>query len=999
MTLSPQALPFFSCSSHSPLFERERFLCHAQNTLSRFDFCLLSDILLEWEGFPLLSKLLEHWELSQEETPSALPNSLHILSFNVRGLDLRLQEVILLANSFNFDVLILLETGVADLALCKQVFSSYHVFSQEGENSNGGVVVLVRTSLKCERVDFKLPNVCVVDICEEQTIEKKLRVIGVYAPDSRSWSWDNLSAAITNNCVLFGDFNVDLEKDNEKAESLTSWAESMFLSPYIPAQPTSLRSTRTIDYAFSSGRAMSIQTYEGNTTSDHKPVMSFVSTSLPTNRKARNVHWKVFTFFCEYVFPYWNRQWDLSRLDSLYEDYTTFLSLLIRRCTISFAPNKYRIPIPPSLRTYMSHTRALSFKQKRTGDLNLKHVVTSRRNEARKALKAFSVEQIDNAWRDRNSLSSLSTSFWSKAKSHMKSTSSSVQGFILPDGKVTKEAEEMSNVAANFHEEFFREPEVYRPHPFTDGPNSDHHWDNYLEKIPSCTIEEILEVVSTRKKKKSVDAHGLSNLALSALPASHWTLLMEVFNLSFSEGRMPDRWKDSRMLLLAKAGSICEPNQTRPISLLDVILKIDEKLFLTRFANVLERRGILPETQSGFRPKFRLQSRVLLFFEEISSLMSNSSPVGTVLVDFRSAFDQLWIQGCIGKLKRLGIPKAYLVWIENWLTNRRAFIEIKGKSSRTFPIRKSGPQGSTFTPLLFITFHSDLSEFLGCCSSHLFADDLAAIMAGSIGMKFSMQCLELERKLKIFFDKLEFYCVLNVQPINYKKTLGFFSARAVQRPEIELTCGEHRIPWEKEVKYLGYVFSPKMGFGAMIIKAKAKIRQRVAMINSFRLNGRTTTQLRKTLFMSYVLPVFTWLFPFFPLFTQIQQKDLSEFYTRCWRRVTFCLHWHPLFFMLAVNEVALEDRCKRYWEKYFLSLANSVDGKAILSSSVLNVQRDLWLKGEMRIHGLHRSKRFIAHTSLLEKCMEWCTSIPQNESTLGYSMEDIEILREFPETF
>ena len=462
---------------------------------------------------------------------------------------------------------------------------------------------------------------------------------------------------------------------------------------------------------------------------------------------------------------------------------------------------------------------------------------------------------------------------------------------------------------------------------------------------------------------------------------------------------MPSRWKDSRMLLLAKGDSICTPNQTRPISLLDAFLKIDEKLFLSRFSKVIERRGLLPDTQSGFRPKFRLQSRVLLFFQNISSLMANSSPVGTVLVDFRNAFDQLWALGCITKLKRLEIPKDYLRWIENWLDNRRAFIETKGKRSRWFQIRKGGPQGSTFTPILFITYHSDLSEFLGCCSSHLFADDLAAIMAGAIGMKFSAQCIELESKLKLFFDKLEYYCILTAQPINYPKTHGFFSARTVTKPKIELKCGEIEIDWAAKVKYLGYVFTPKLGFGEMIGISKSKIRQRVARIVSFKLNGSTSQQLRKTLFFAYVYPVFVWLFPFFPLFTQRQQRDLNDFYASCLRRVTSGLSWRPLFFLFAVNEVTLDDRCKKYWEKYLRFLADSSDGQAIFQESILHSHREQWLRGETKIKGIYRSKRYKEHSSLLEKCTTWCSSIPPNDSTICYDMEEVETLREFPESF
>ncbi|CAF4950058.1 unnamed protein product [Rotaria socialis] len=134
----------------------------------------------------------------------------------------------------------------------------------------------------------------------------------------------------------------------------------------------------------------------------------------------------------------------------------------------------------------------------------------------------------------------------------------------------------------------------------------------------------------------------------------------------------------------------------------------------------------------------------------------------------------------------MGIPRKYLIWIENWLMNRRAFIEIKGERSKWFRIRKGGPQGSMFTPLLFITYHSDLTETLNCCLSHHFADDLAAIMAGGIGLKYSLQCLELEKKLSSFFKDLEYYCTLTAQPINYNKTQALFSARAIGYPDIAL---------------------------------------------------------------------------------------------------------------------------------------------------------------------------------------------------------------------
>ncbi|CAF4528606.1 unnamed protein product, partial [Rotaria magnacalcarata] len=244
---------------------------------------------------------------------------------------------------------------------------------------------------------------------------------------------------------------------------------------------------------------------------------------------------------------------------------------------------------------------------------------------------------------------------------------------------------------------------------------------------------------------------------------------------------MPDKFKDVRIILLAKKDAICPPEQTRPISWIDSFLKIQERLYLNRLMAILEDKGLIPESQSGFLPERRLQTRVLLFLEQLMSYMSNSSPVATVFVDFKSAFDQLWFAGCLGKLLRMGISKADIKWIGVWLYNRRAVVEIAGKRSRWFPIKRGGPQGSCFTRILFITYRSDMENFLCMEMSFFFADDLAA-------------------------------AILSVQPINYIKTQAMFSARVVNYPNPmpRISCGGYAIEWVKTYKYLGYWVTTKI---------------------------------------------------------------------------------------------------------------------------------------------------------------------------------------------
>ena len=192
----------------------------------------------------------------------------------------------------------------------------------------------------------------------------------------------------------------------------------------------------------------------------------------------------------------------------------------------------------------------------------------------------------------------------------------------------------MANLTANYYEQLFEEPTVIRPHPYIDTLTLD--FDNSSTLIPWVTYPEVLRVLVGREKKQSRDSHALSPFLLGNI----WVFFR------------------SDVQSLAKKDAIYTPDLTRPISLLDSFLKVQERLYLNRLLQVLKDHVSLPDSHSGFRYGRRLHTRVLLLIEQISFYMSYSSPVPTVFVDFKSAFDQLWFK------------------------DKRGTIEIQGKRSR-----------------------------------------------------------------------------------------------------------------------------------------------------------------------------------------------------------------------------------------------------------------------------------------------------------------------------
>lgn len=81
------------------------------------------------------------------------------------------------------------------------------------------------------------------------------------------------------------------------------------------------------------------------------------------------------------------------------------------------------------------------------------------------------------------------------------------------------------------------------------------------------------------------------------------------------------------------------------------------------------------------------------------------------------------------------------------------------------------------------------------------------------------------------------------------------------------------------------------------------------------------------------------------------------------------------------------------------TLHDSKDGELLLEQANHNAFRSLWLQYQYPIKGLHKSKRFVEHVSILEKCLQWTASNYYPSSVINFDMSEIHTLEFFPETF
>ena len=91
-------------------------------------------------------------------------------------------------------------------------------------------------------------------------------------------------------------------------------------------------------------------------------------------------------------------------------------------------------------------------------------------------------------------------------------------------------------------------------------------------------------------------------------------------------------------------------------------------------------------------------------------------------MDISKAFDKVWHEGIIFKLKQNGILDDLLNILSDFLRNRKQRVTLNGQSSSWTNVNAGVPQGSVLGPLPFLIYINDLPEGLSS-NAKLFADE------------------------------------------------------------------------------------------------------------------------------------------------------------------------------------------------------------------------------------------------------------------------------------
>lgn len=90
----------------------------------------------------------------------------------------------------------------------------------------------------------------------------------------------------------------------------------------------------------------------------------------------------------------------------------------------------------------------------------------------------------------------------------------------------------------------------------------------------------------------------------------------------------------------------------RPISLLVLFSKIIKKIFLRRLSPILVEQNIIPEHQFGFRTNHGTPEQCHRVVNKVTDTLENKKYCSAIFLDVQQAFDRVWHQGLLFKIKK-----------------------------------------------------------------------------------------------------------------------------------------------------------------------------------------------------------------------------------------------------------------------------------------------------------------------------------------------------------
>ena len=176
---------------------------------------------------------------------------------------------------------------------------------------------------------------------------------------------------------------------------------------------------------------------------------------------------------------------------------------------------------------------------------------------------------------------------------------------------------------------------------------------------------------------------GIDNLINGSIQYTILPSLAHIVNKSLDQGAFYSEWKEALVKPLVKKKSLgAIKTNYRPVSNLQFISKIVEKVTLDQFTLHCNRNNLLPSYQSAYRKYYSCETSLVKLVNDILWAMEKQLVTVVVILDLSAAFNTVDHDLLLEVLeKQYGVVGAAREWYTSYLKPRQFKVGIRGTTS------------------------------------------------------------------------------------------------------------------------------------------------------------------------------------------------------------------------------------------------------------------------------------------------------------------------------
>ncbi|KAK7096645.1 hypothetical protein V1264_003726 [Littorina saxatilis] len=806
-------------------------------------------------------------EIAREGRSNATGN-FTLMHWNAEGVRNKKQDLQQFLKTHSIDICCVQETHL----------NENHRFTMRGYESfrldraggpKGGVLTLVKNTIPAAEVYRSNDDSSELLGIKVFTEDKAMTFFNLYSPPTKPLHLQHLQPA-SEHWLIAGDFNshspswgyAELDR---KGEDLEDWMfENNLILLNRPDDPPtyysrSWRTTSTPDLAIATDDIASIAQREVNQQlggSDHKPVIIQLQEQVRTTRQKLKPSWN-------YKKARWNdferkldencRKLDLQ--DENLNDQAEHFTAAVLKAAKKTIPRGRRRDYKPGWNDHLQQLHDAVCTAREAMEENPTDELVTAHNKAKAEFTKVKLQQLRNSWHEKTqSLSMDKDTFklWQLTKTLNNDRPEKRQTVLEANGEF-----QTGKIAANTLARMYQQDStVTLPRERTRAVREQLQQTLIHDKANSCMssalrMDELEEAIRALKCKKAPGPDGISNDMIKHFGNNAKHALLKLFNHSWRSGAVPSSWKRAHVIPILKKGKDRKsPASYRPISLLSCLGKLMERILNRRLIWHLESNNILAATQTGYRGQRNTEDQLTLLAQDIEDAFQQKHKVVGVFFDLSKAFDRVWREALLLKVRQSGVTGRMYTWVKSFLHERSARVVLDGYHSVSVKMREGVPQGGVISPTLFLIYINDITSAIPRhVSNTLHADDLAIWSSAEHTTSAAHRIQDGVKRIHQWTEDWGLQ-------LNRVKSVATVFSLSTSKEKVNLKLGESALPQVETPTFLGVKLDSRLTWKPHLEEIEARGIRRLAIMR--KLSGTTwgaNSQILKTVYTGAVRPV------------------------------------------------------------------------------------------------------------------------------------------------